>query len=151
MIESHQWAGMSALIVSDNNGFRSVIRSHCQRIGMRRVETANSEDEALTFLTTNDYSVVIVHVQTNPGGMDFVQNLRKSGARIPSAEQVPVVIVSNEGATPQMIFEAADAGANYLAQLALSAQALMKAITIAVTQPNAFSQRVQTVRSKMKG
>lgn len=140
---------MNALIVSEDGGFRSIIRNNCNRLGMRDVEEARSGTEAFNLLMAKPYSVLLVHGALQPSGAKFVEVLRKSATKVAGADHVPVVLIANEGATPQMVFEAADAGANYLAQLALSAQGLMKAMTIAVSQPTAFRDRANQARQKL--
>lgn len=147
MFEAEDWANLNALIVSEDCGFRTVIRANCERIGLRDVDEAKNGAEAFNLIATKPYSVLLVHGQLHPSGTKFVEVLRKNGERIMGGGDVPVVIVANEGATREMVFEAADVHANYLLQLPISAKGLMKGLHIAITQPEAFGARANAVRS----
>lgn len=143
------WSRMSAIVVAEDKGFRSIVQNTLRRIGLRDVEAAKTGSDAFNLLMSNSYSLIVVHREMKPSGAKFVEVLRKNGTKIIGAAQVPVVIVANEGATPEMIFEAADCGANYLAQLPISAQSLMKAAQIAISQPQAFAERANAARARL--
>ncbi len=146
MFNAEEWSALSTLILADNDSFRSVVRSNCRRIGFGAVEDATTGTEAINMLMVKFYSVLIVQREMKNGGVKFIDLLRQNASRIAGGDRLPVVVIANAGATPEMIFEAADAGANYLIQLPVSAKGLMKGLHIAITQPGVFASRAQAVR-----
>ncbi|MBT3359103.1 MAG: hypothetical protein HN403_05695 [Rhodospirillales bacterium] len=141
--------------MSEMAAFRHIIRSHCKNIGISHVEQAATGDQALQTMVnwgitetretkdTGETSIVVVHdlVGAEPIGARFAKALKKVRARFPNSGFVPVVIVFDGEVTVRTIHAFADAGANYLLRMPISAQGLMKGMHIALTQPNAFRER----------
>lgn len=154
MYSENEWSGHRAIIVSEMATFRQIIRGHCKNIGIHDVDQAITRDQALNPVVSwdtreatkaKDTSIVVVHdvVGADPIGARFAKALKDARAKIPNSDFVRTVIVYDGEVTMRTIHEFADAGANYLLRMPISAQGLMKGMYVALTQPNAFKERVR--------
>lgn len=111
------------------------------------MDQAATGADALKAMTASETSIVVMHdgTDSHPNGVRFTRALRNSLSRIPNADVTPVVIVYDGEVTLKILQDVANAGANYLLRMPVSAQSLMKAMHFAITQPDAFRERALKV------
>jgi DNA-binding NtrC family response regulator len=143
MFDRVEWSLVQVLIVTGPPNLRAIMRNHCKNLGVIDIDEAKTAKDALEMMSRKHFSVILVHSEVEPSGVKLIEFKEKKG------NTTPTVLINDGGITPETIFEAADAGAEYILQLPIRAQVLMKAMHIAITDPTAFRDRAQKLKAGM--
>lgn len=99
-----EFAGVSVLVVEDNDFVRDLVASQLKQIGFTRIRTAPDGDTALSICAEAPPGLMICDINMEPmNGFELIQRLRDKG--LTGFNRVPTVMLSSH-ALPEFIDKA---------------------------------------------
>jgi two-component system chemotaxis response regulator CheY len=96
-----EFAGMTALVVEDNDFVRDLVANQLKQIGFTHVQTAPDGEAALKIVDESSPALMICDINMEPmGGFELITRLRDKG--MTGFQRIPTIMLSSH-AVPEFI------------------------------------------------
>lgn len=96
-----EFAGMTALVVEDNDFVRDLVANQLKQIGFSQVRTAPDGEAALRIVDESSPALMICDISMEPmGGFELITRLRDKG--MTGFQRIPTIMLSSH-AVPEFI------------------------------------------------
>lgn len=127
---------LRVLVVDDNAHMRNLVMTILHAFGVKQVEQASDGADALQYMTTINFDLIIADWMMEPlDGLDFTRLIRTgSDSKNP---YVPIILMTGH-TDLESVIEARDAGVNEILAKPISAKTLYDRIVSIIERPRPF-------------
>lgn len=127
---------LEMLIVDDNRGMLSLLRSIFRQLGIERIELFERANDALDYLDHGRPDLILTDWEMEPlSGIEFVRLLRQHSN--PAVKRIPVIMVTAHAAA-ERVMEARDTGVTEFLVKPISHKTASEKLRAIITKPRLF-------------